>query len=103
MNTNLRAIILGITLLLTVVTIGITTTLAEPQRQEFVSSTKAEQGYILKDYNGSLAIFEGNSAVPLEILDVKTNSLPERDIEILKNGLHAKTLNEIISMAEDYE
>lgn len=103
MNTSLRAIILSITLLLTVVTIGITTTLAEPQRNEFVSSTKSEQGYILKDYKGNLAIFEINSNTPLEILDVQTNSLPERDIEILKNGIRAETLNEIISMAEDYE
>ena len=102
MNTVLRTIILGVTLLLTVTAVCITT-IAEPQNTQIVSSAKEVQGYILKDYYGSLAIFEINSAVPLEILDVKTNSLPERDMEILKNGISAKTLNEIISMAEDYE
>lgn len=61
------------------------------------------KSYILKDYNGMLAIFESGKETPIEVLDVNISSLPERDAEKIKNGIHADNLNEIFSFVEDYE
>ena len=102
MNTNLKLIILCVTLLLTFIIVGITT-LAEPQSKEINSSNYTKSGFVLKDYKGNLAVFYSDSDSPFEILDVKTDSLPERDAEILKKGITTDTLGEIMSIVEDYE
>jgi len=37
------------------------------------------------------------------VLDVVFDELPEKDKTRLKNGIHTKTLEEALSLAEDYE
>ena len=61
------------------------------------------QKYYLKDFNGKVAIYEKGQDFPIEVLDVELSSLPERDIEKIKNGIFADSLNEIYLIAEDYE
>ncbi len=65
--------------------------------------TPKEQKYFLGEYNGNLAIFSQKESSPIEILDIKLDSLPERDIKRIKNGIESNDLNEIISIIEDYE
>lgn len=74
-----------------------------PASTKNASYTESAKGYYLKDFNGMLAIFENGKNSPLEILDVELASLPERDIERIKKGIFAEDLNEIFSLAEDYE
>ena len=59
--------------------------------------------YILKEYNNTIAIFKDNEKIPTLILDVTLSELPPRDIAILKEGIPAKTLEQALAMAEDYE
>ena len=59
--------------------------------------------YLLKDFNGMLAVYERDKKSPIEVLDVRISSLPERDAEKIKKGIFANTLNEIYSIIEDYE
>ncbi|MBQ7108024.1 MAG: hypothetical protein IJN95_02925 [Clostridia bacterium] len=59
--------------------------------------------YYLGEYNGYLAIFRSQESEPLQILDVRLDSLPERDISRIKSGIYSNDLGEIISVVEDYE
>lgn len=72
-------------------------------QKEAVSSLPAESYYLLKDYHGTLAIFSSDNEQPIELLEVQIDSLPERDITRLKQGIRADTLEQARSLAEDYE
>jgi len=102
MNIYIKGIILClmITVTITAICLSVPTNQTEAESS---SSDLLKPKYILSDFEGNLAIYEGNNKAPLEILDVKTDSLPERDIERIKMGIYADSLSEIISLAEDYE
>lgn len=66
--------------------------------------SKAEEySYILKDFGGRPAVFEKGKEEPILTLDVYTNQLPPRDQTRLYGGIKANTLEEILSLAENYE
>lgn len=102
MKIQIKGLILIMSIIIAVVMICIST-VAEPINYDKNHSKPSTKGYILKEYNGCLGIFKGDYTNPIEILDVKINALPERDAEKLKKGITADTLEEIISIAEDYE
>ena len=102
----MSAKIKGITLFLAI-TIAIFSVyfsvMAKPDHKESKTIKKATVQYFLGEFNGKLAIYKTDSNTPLEVLDIEINSLPERDITRINNKIHADTLNEIISIVEDYE
>ncbi|MBO5105804.1 MAG: hypothetical protein J6C29_02790 [Clostridia bacterium] len=102
MGTKIKGIILLLAVAIASVTISVSA-FAKPTFTQNTSLKSTETKYILKEFKGNLAIYQMDSDTPLEVLDVKISSLPERDIERIKNGITADTLNEIISVAEDYE
>ena len=66
-------------------------------------SKKSEKyKYILKEYNGKLAIFEKGKKEPKMIFNVLINSLPEVDIKELKKGLKIKNEEELNERIEDF-
>ena len=97
---KISAFAISITLILTILSFGV---IKPPPSSAVDTNSTRETKYYLKDYNGMLAIFEGDRTIPLEVLKVSISSLPERDIEKIKKGIFADSLNEIISLAEDYE
>ncbi len=97
---KISAFAISITLILTILSFGV---IKPPTSSAVDTSSTRETKYYLKDYKGMLAIFEGDKTIPLEVLEVSISSLPERDIEKIKKGIFADSLNEIISLAEDYE
>ena len=101
MSVRIKTIVLCLTIITTTVTIYISA-LAKPTLTEN-SSQATEIRYYLSEFEGNLAIYKTNSPMPIEILDVRISSLPERDIERIKNGITANSLAEIIKIAEDYE
>lgn len=60
-----------------------------------------EDIYILSDYHGRIALFEKDNPTPIKVFDVFTMSLPERDVELIKDGI---TVNyeEINKTIEEY-
>lgn len=102
MTARIKGIILIFTIFLTTVTVCISAT-AKPTTTENIISKKAEANYFLGEFNGKLAIFEADNNAPIEVLDVYIESLPERDVQRIKNGIFADTLSEIIAISEDYE
>lgn len=71
----------------------------------FFSNKKTEkkEGYILKQYQNTIAIYKEGEETPYKILDVPFNSLPFLDREMLVNGIYADNLKEIMQKAEDYD
>lgn len=68
-----------------------------------ISSSK-EVMYILKEYNGILAVFTPNSDTPQKKLpDVMIASLPEYDKLLLKTGIKVYSDKELQRLIEDYD
>ncbi|MDR1805285.1 MAG: hypothetical protein LBQ80_00735 [Clostridium sp.] len=58
--------------------------------------------YVLREYNGGLAVFTEQGGEPLEKYDVPVDSLPELDRELLREGLWANGREELRRLVEDY-
>lgn len=103
MKYNARLFTLIFALIFTVLTVIFSITASATAKEDRKRISSFEQNYILKDFQGRPAVFENGNTSPLYILDIFTDQLPERDRERIKNGITAKTLEEIRSMTEDYE
>ncbi len=58
--------------------------------------------YKLADHNGYIALFDVNKAEPVEVYNILTDSLPTNDIRSLKNGIYAKSVEELALLVEEY-
>lgn len=55
---------------------------------EIKGTTETEEScYILRDYNGRIALFEPDNEKPVKVFDVFTRSLPENDVMLLRKGI----------------
>lgn len=61
-----------------------------------------EYKYVLKEYNGKLAVFGKGKKEPEMIFDVLIESLPEVDVVELKQGLKIKDDQELKDRIEDF-
>lgn len=59
-------------------------------------------GYVLRSYNGRLAIFQNGSESPEMIFDVYTRLLPQADRERLESGISAPDYETLARLIEDY-
>ena len=60
--------------------------------------------YTVKEHLGKIAVFHGNNAKPLYILDNPyVRDLPEYDQALLKQGIVAKNNTELLQILEDYD
>lgn len=57
--------------------------------------------FVLKDYNGNLALFRGNSDEPYVVLDEKTSFLNEYDRNRVVSGISVNTRTELEKLIED--
>lgn len=76
--------------------------------KNFTDSAKSEietpnnsLSYIVKDFNGNIAVFEGDSKTPFKITEVCTNTLPKLDQEKLINGIVVNSQIELNTLLED--
>lgn len=58
--------------------------------------------YIMRDYNGKVAVFREGANTPDEVFDVFTNSLPPDEHERLINGITIQGDEELQKMIEAY-
>lgn len=58
--------------------------------------------YLLKTYNGRLAVFEQGSDLPYKEFDININTLSDYDKELLENGITADSKEKIRKLIEDY-
>lgn len=58
--------------------------------------------YVVREFNGNIAVFEKGMQKPFQITHIEVTSLPELDQVILKEGIEAINQNELTSILEDY-
>lgn len=58
--------------------------------------------YVVKEYNGNIAIFEENNDTPFKITDIRLSDLPDGDKKLLGKGISASNFQELNCILEDY-
>jgi hypothetical protein len=103
LKTNHKAYILIISVLIALLTVIFSVTANANSKSAVTKAADSEYLYILKDFNGKPAVFKSDNSNPVFILDIYTNELPEKDQTKIINGIKSNSLEEIISIAENYE
>lgn len=57
---------------------------------------------ILRLYNGQVAVFEEDADVPIQILPINIEALPQETLSRLKSGIYATTREEYLAYLEDF-
>lgn len=57
--------------------------------------------YIVKDFNGNIAVFNSIDENPIKIIDIYTTNLPKADQEMLLKGITVKNQAELDTLLED--
>lgn len=70
----------------------------EPESEPIPSPS----GYLLRSYDGRLAVFREGSDTPEMIFDVYTRLLPQSDQERLEEGISAPDYETLTRLIEDY-
>lgn len=61
---------------------------------------RAEQGFVLGEYEGRLAIF-GQSKEPISVTEIELDGLRAADREMVRKGIPVTTREELVSLLED--
>ena len=69
---------------------------------ETQDSSQNQNIYILKEYDGKLAVFRENQSKPYQVFNVYVKTLPAFDQGQLKQGIHVDGDDELSSLIEDY-
>ena len=66
------------------------------------TAVKHERMYVLGVKDGKLTIYAADGYNVIEVLDTYVYSLPLSDREAVSNGINVYSVNELISLLEDY-
>lgn len=58
--------------------------------------------YTLRDYNGRIALFKYGENSPYQVYDIQVDSLPEKDVKTIKNGINISSEKELEQLINDY-
>ncbi len=77
---------------------------AEPIEKKVEQAPKAQREfeYLLKEYEGRLAVFFHEEEAPQTVFDVYVSTLPEYDRGQLQQGVPVKDYGELLKRIEDY-
>jgi len=59
--------------------------------------------YVVKDYNGMVAVFRTGSNLPDEVLDCPLDSLPPEEVQRLKEGIPVSNEQELQKLIEAFD
>lgn len=74
-----------------------------PVIEQNESNTKQNYEYLLKDINGKINVFKKGVDTPINILDKRTDILPEYDRELLSQGIYLENIEQLNKILEDYD
>jgi len=57
--------------------------------------------YMIKEYNGNIAVYKTDEQQPTDIYEVPVETLPEEDVDNLKTGIPVKDEAELQRLIED--
>ncbi|BCI59847.1 BofC C-terminal domain-containing protein [Solibaculum mannosilyticum] len=66
------------------------------------SSSAVTGGWVMRDYQGKIAVFQDGNDDPTQVLDIYVNSLPEHDQDLLESGIRIDDQKELQQLIEDY-
>ena len=72
-----------------------------PKSQESIPQS-TQVSYFLREYDGKIGVFQGETTLPFEILDVYVSNLPSVDQMELRSGIEILTKEELSAKIEDY-
>lgn len=75
---------------------------AQTEAAPTVPQTQSEQGFVIKDCEGRLAVFRKGESTPFITTETYTNTLPRADINKLKQGIEAENAEKMRKLLEDY-
>lgn len=58
--------------------------------------------YLVKNYNGKIAVFEKGQTKPFKITSVNIDDLPDVDKKLLERGIETDSQKKLLSILEDY-
>lgn len=58
--------------------------------------------YVVKDYNGNIAVYESGRSEPFRVTETLVKDLPYADKELLEFGIEANNIEELNIILEDY-
>ncbi|MBR2028195.1 MAG: hypothetical protein IKA10_04300 [Oscillospiraceae bacterium] len=70
-------------------------------RSQPLPETEPAVEYTVRDYGGKVAVFEGDSNLPVVVYEIYTHLLPENDIELLRRGIKVTTQEQLQTCLED--
>ena len=76
------------------------TQLSQKSQESIPQSTQVS--YFLREYDGKIGVFQGETTLPFEILDVYVSNLPSVDQMELRSGIEILTKEELSAKIEDY-
>ena len=65
-------------------------------------SSSTNYAYLLRDYEGKLAVFEVGADEPFQVTDVRISTLPLVDQQALQAGIEAKDKAELTQLLNDF-
>ena len=74
----------------------------EQAKQTTTQTTPVEVGYFLREYEGELAVFRGESQTPFRKLGVGLDLMSDYDNVLLHDGIFVQTQKELNALIEDY-
>ncbi len=99
-----RSILAGVCLLVIIAVIAAfhynQTQLSQKSQESIPQSTQVS--YFLREYDGKIGVFQGETTLPFEILDVYVSNLPSVDQMELRSGIEILTKEELSAKIEDY-
>lgn len=63
----------------------------------------SEKGFVVREYNGKIGIFQKGSNALQETLNVRIENLPILDRQRLKDGIPAKNDEQLCKIIEDFD
>ena len=72
------------------------------QNPDKLENTKESLTYVVKDFNGQVAVFTKNIMDhPFKVTNICTKNLPKKDKDMLKNGIETENEAELGELLED--
>lgn len=107
MSKRTTSVLIALTVLVltaTVVFMYVYTTSLRTNASSQVESQSQVSGisYIIKDYFGKVAVFEGEQSAPFRVLDTYTSTLPTYDRQLLKEGITVTGEDALRKLIEDF-
>ncbi len=73
----------------------------EQEAKETTTTTQTNVSYVLREWEGHLGLFRGESAFPYQELDMPLTLLSDYDREMVQAGIEVETEKELRALVED--